>query len=95
MAKKTWIKVGSVLKSSKPRPDGGVQQPFVALGNAKDKYKPVTVELVVKDATGKIIATTENGTLSIQDPRKRPGITPEQAAKIPETLRQDLFLVVD
>lgn len=81
---KEWVKLGAIKKSDK-----GSQ--YIALG-IKGKYKPCTVEVTVKDSTGKVIATATNPNITIQNPRKRKGITEEDAAKIPEFLLAELSL---
>lgn len=90
MAKK-YTKVGTVMSK---KDNTGV---FVALGNdrAKNKKYQFFVELVVKDADGNQVATTRNGILSVQDPRKRPGITEEQLSKIPDNVKHELVLVTE
>jgi hypothetical protein len=82
---KEWIKLGAIKK-------GKTGNNYIAFGTPKSKFGPVNVELVVKDLTGKVLATIVNPNVNVQNPRKRPGITPEQAALIPEYLLADLSL---
>jgi hypothetical protein len=81
---KSWIKLGSIRK-------GKTGNSYIALGSPKDK-QPTTVELVVKDASGAVLATVVNPMLQVQNPRKRPGATEEQIAKVPEWLVADISL---
>lgn len=86
-----FTKVGAVLKKQ------GKNGVFVVLGNANAKNEDyrTEVEVIVRDAKGKTIATTKNGFLTVLDPRKRKGITEEQAEKISDRLVSELFLVED
>lgn len=81
----SWLKLAVIKKNDK-----GNQ--YLSFGNPESKYKPVNVELVVKDAGGAVLATVTNPKLTIQNPRKRPGITEEQLAKIPEYILADVSL---
>lgn len=83
-----WYNLGKVM--SKKAPKQGLQ---IALGG--DKYDKLTVTLTVTDEQGNILAQVDNPYLQVQDPRKRPGITEEQAAKIPAFIKQTLSLAVD
>lgn len=82
---KDWINLGAIKKGKK-----GNQ--YIALGSPKSKYKPVNVEVVVKDLDGKVLAQALNPTFNVQNPRKRVGATEEQLAKIPEYLLAELSL---
>jgi len=88
---KRFVKVGNVMK----RKDGtGV---FIALGNSKaknEKYR-YSVELTVRDFSGKVVGTTTDGLLSITDPRTRPGITEDQAANIPDSIKNEITLMIE
>lgn len=87
--KKKYTKVGAVLKSDKSK---GV---FIVLGNSNasnEKYR-TTVELTVKDASGKVVKSISNGLLTVLDPRKRPGIKEEELEKISDKLVNELFIV--
>ncbi len=91
MAKGTgkWTKVGVVMKKK------GKPGSYVLLGdekNPKEEYR-TTVEIRVKDHTGKVVAQTKNGFLQITDPRNRKGITEEQAEKIPSFIEAELYFV--
>ena len=89
--KSTFTKVGAVLKKQ------GKPGVFVVLGNAnakKEEYR-TEVEITVKDSKGKTIASSRNGFLTVLDPRKRKGITEEQAEKISDRLVSELFIVED
>lgn len=84
-----FTKVGSILsKNGKPGS-------FVVLGdeNNKNEQYRTTVEIRVKDSSGKVLAQTKNGFLTLLDPRNRPGISEEQSEKIPARLQAELFIV--
>lgn len=66
---------------------------YIGMGNPKGKKYAYSVELIIKDATGKVVHKVENPFVNIQDPRKRPGITEEQASKIPEFIKNELFVI--
>jgi len=85
MTKSKWLNLGSVRK-------GRSGNTYIQLGSPKDKYNPVTVELIVKDPAGNVLAKVENPALNTQNPRKRPGVTEEQLAKIPEFLLANVTL---
>ena len=61
-----YRKIGSVFK--------GKTGPFIALGDSKSKNEKYnfTVEIVVKDNQGKVIAEQKNGFINLNDPRKEP-----------------------
>ena len=95
MALKSF-KVGTVQK--KKSGDGVT----VALGqpNAKDAKWVTNVEIRVTDGTGKVLAHQKNGFLVVKDPRKRTNkdgtpLSEEQAAKIPDYIKNELFVMVD
>jgi hypothetical protein len=84
-----WVKVGAVVKKKNGK---GV---CVITGNANAsnaKYK-FDVQLTITDAEGNKVASVKNGLLTVSDPRKRPGITEEELAKIPASLVSELFFV--
>lgn len=85
MAKK-YTKIGAVLNMGKG--------PFVVLGNEKEKNEAYryNVEVRVTNLKGEKVAYSKNGTLSLFDPRKRKGITEEQAAKVPAVVQWELVL---
>lgn len=66
---------------------------YIGMGNPKGKKYAFSVELVIKNAAGEVVHKVENPMVMIQDPRKRPGITEEQAAKIPEFIVNELFVI--
>lgn len=68
----------------------------VALGNVSKNSKYATnIEIIVRDGEGNELARSTNGFLKVENPRTRPGITEEQAAKIPDWIKNELYLVVD
>lgn len=84
---KQYIKLGAVLEGDKG--------PFIVLGNSKatdPKYNS-TVALTVTDGDGNVLVEGNNGLISLFDPRKRPGITEEQANKIPAKVLYELVIV--
>lgn len=83
-----WIKLGTIRKGKKGNN-------YIALGTAKSKYEPVNVKVTVTDLSGKVLAEVTNPSLNAQNPRKRAGITEEQAAKIPEYILAELSLAPD
>lgn len=62
--------------------------------NKNDKFKTST-DIRVKDAEGNVVAGGTDSYLIVQDPRNRPGITPEQASRIPDFILGDLVLVTE
>lgn len=83
--KKKWYKLGTIKESEK-----GTR--YLALGSPKSTYEPVNVTVIVTDLSGKELARAVNPSLNIQNPRKRPGITEEQAAKIPAYVMAEVSL---
>lgn len=89
------FKVGNVqLKMDK----SGVT---VALGNpkAKNEQYRTTVEVIVKDNKGNVLAKTENGFLQVVDPRKATNkdgtpLSEDQLERIPAWVKNELYLVV-
>lgn len=86
--KAKWVKIGKVIKKKA----GGV---CIVVGepDAKNEQYKYNVEVTVKNASGKTVANFKNGFLTVLDPRKRSGITEEQASKIPASLVSELFFV--
>ncbi len=84
-ANKEWFNIGTIKT-------GKTGNSYLALGNPKSKYKPLNVELVIKDPTGKVLATVTNPNLNVQDPRKRPGITDEQRDSVPSFIKAEVSL---
>ena len=84
---KTWVNNVGVLRKT-------AKGPYLLLGNpkGKDEQYRTTVTLTVKDFKGNIITEEVNPLISLQDPRKRKGISEEQAASIPEELRYVLSI---
>lgn len=81
---------------------------YIGLGS-KNRTKPeynTTVEIIVKDSTGKVIHKQTDGFVNVEDPRKRAEellslgkITEEQAEKmrenasrIPDKVKHELYL---
>jgi len=85
--KKVYVKLGAVLQ--------GAKGPFIVLGNSKaDKPQyNSTVDIKVTDGDGKVLVEGSNGLISLFDPRTRPGITEEQAAKISPSVLFELVIV--
>jgi hypothetical protein len=91
MAENKWIKLGAV-KASKPKDGKSSGGMYIQLGTPKSKYEPVNVKLVITDLKGNVLREVENPNLTVQDPRKRNGITDEQKAKIPEYVKAEISL---
>lgn len=75
MAKK--IKVGSLIKSEKEVEINGqkVKKTFLSIGlgqKGKNADYNQTVEVIVRDSRGKIVAQQTDGFLDVVDPRKEP-----------------------
>jgi hypothetical protein len=82
---KEWFNIG-LIKVGKSGNN------YMALGTPKSKYKPVNIELVVKDLEGKVLTTVTNPTLNVSDPRKRGGLTEEQLGNIPTWVKAEISL---
>lgn len=82
---KEWFNIGQIKI-------GKNGNNYLALGSPTSKYKPVNVELVVKDINGKVLATVLNPNLNVSDPRKRPGATEEQIALVPAWVKAEVSL---
>lgn len=88
MGNKKFTKVGQVLRK---KDNSGNS---VKLGVfSKDPKFATSVDIRVRNAAGDVIAGGTDCYLLVQDPRQRPGITEEQASKIPEFVLDDLVLV--
>lgn len=104
MAKK--VKIGSLLLNEVEF--NGVKKKLLSVGlGSKNKNNPQydqTVEIIVRDNTGKIIAQQRDGFLEVVDPRKEPdellaaGLISEEIAekmkenvsKLPEKIKYQL-----
>ena len=84
-SKQKWFKLGLIKK-------GKSGNNYITLGNPKGKYEPLNVEVIVTDMSGKVLTKSTNPNLNVQNPRKRPGITVEQAERIPEYILAELSL---
>jgi hypothetical protein len=100
-----YIEIGNLIAKEK---EDGTTSVFLALGkkNRDSNYSKydLTVELVVKDATGKVVARQTDGFVSLNDPRKQAdellakGIINEQdaakmkerTAKLPPSIRYSM-----
>lgn len=67
----------------------------VKLGNysKNEKYK-TTTQIIVRNHEGKVLADVTDGFLQVVNPREREGLTEEQLARIPEYIRNELFVVI-
>lgn len=84
------FKVGVV--QSKKSGDGVT----IRLGNySKNEKYATTTEVIVRDHAGNILASVKEGYLQVVNPRQREGLTEEQAAKIPDYIKSELFVVVN
>jgi len=88
-----FTKVGVVRKSTKPGKENS--PPFITLGNAqaKDKKYRTHCEIRVVDDDGNQLAYVKDGILFVQDPRENPNMTEERAAKIPDWLLKEIYIV--
>lgn len=79
-------KVGVVLRGDKG--------PFLVMGDSKAKSKnyQFEVELTVRDGNGKEVLRVKNPLLNMFDPRKRPGIKEEDAARLSDKLRYEVMV---
>lgn len=86
--KKTYVNIGQTKE--------GQFGNYVQLGKENPKFPQYDykVQVRVTDSTGKVVGTFTNPNISLMDPRKRPGITEEQAEKIPSYVINDLVIVV-
>ena len=87
MGKSNWHKVGRILVKK----DESGQ--YIALGNPKDKYKPLNVKVILTDASGEVVFEAENPLVTMQDPRDNPNLKPGQAEKIPSFILAELFMI--
>jgi hypothetical protein len=94
MAKK-YTKLGIVRTSADA--EKAKKGAFITLGNptAKDKKYRYHTEVRVTDDDGNVLAYIKDGIISVQDPRKTPGITEERLEKIPAWLKHELVIVED
>lgn len=71
--KSKYVKLGAVLKSK----DG--EGSYIALGDnkAKDEKYRFSVELIVRDAAGNVVAKQTDGFVSVFDPRKNRDNVPD------------------
>ena len=86
--KKKYTKIGAVLKGQK-------DNTFIVLGNTKARSAKYNydVEVLVTNGEGTVLTEKKNGIISVFDPRKRPGITSEEAEKIPDSVLFELFII--
>lgn len=85
---KKYITLGKHLK--------GKFGDYLQLGDANPrnpKYK-YTVQMRVLDSDNNVVATLENPSINLRDPRSRKGISEEQAAKIPDFVLHELSATV-
>jgi hypothetical protein len=83
-------KIGTVW-SKKEDPD----KFFIKLGNTgKNEQYNLTVELVVKNHQGEVVAKQTDGFLQLLDPRKAPLANQEALSKVPN-LQFDVVLAQD
>lgn len=96
MTKNKKLRIGNLLVEKK-KSQAGREYTSVYLGLGNDRNKNpdynLSVELVVKDHTGKVVHTQKNGFVSLVDPRTQPDellaagiINEEQHNKMKERL---------
>lgn len=81
------VKAGSVWKKK----DGTGM--YIALGDSRNKNPDFnySVEVIVKNAKGEVVASQTDGFLTILDPRKSPKANLDALAKVPN-LRSEIFV---
>lgn len=87
-SKKQWLKVGTVLKQKlkegqAPGTEGTYVRVDLTYWDGVKKEQVTLPELTLKPGMN----------LAAFDPRTSPGMTPEKAAKIPDYVLRELFLV--
>jgi hypothetical protein len=85
---KGMVKIGGVWSKNKDANSFSIK-----LGqdqNTDPKYN-LTVELVVKNSAGEVVAHQTDGWLTLKDPRVSTFLTDEQKEKIPNTLQFDVL----
>lgn len=87
MSKTKFHKVGQLLMKKDKSGE------YMTLGRPNDKKYAYSVAIKIFNANGEEVYLGQNPMIMIQDPRKRPGITEEQAAKIPDFVVADLVIV--
>lgn len=81
-------KIGAVWASKKDPNKFSIK-----LGQESDNAKyNLSVEVIVKDGSGKVVAQQKDGFLTLKDPRQGTFLSDEQKAKIPATLQFDLLI---
>ena len=67
----------------------------VKLGNysKNEKYK-TTTQIIVRDSSGNVLADVTDSYLVVKDPRTRENITEEQVGRIPDYIKNELFVIV-
>ena len=103
------IKLGSLIKERKKNKNGTEYDAiYIGLGqkNPKSPQYNFSVELVVKDSKGNVVATQKDGFIELSDPRTKPDqlleigvISEEQAEKMkdsasrmPEKVKYELLI---
>jgi|ERR1035437_1609282 hypothetical protein len=93
---KGMVKIGGVwLKNENKKKKATDPDSFsIKLGqdqNTDPKYN-LSVELVVKNSAGEVVAHQTDGWVTLKDPRFSDFLTDEQKAKIPKTLQFDVLV---
>lgn len=67
----------------------------IKLGNySKNSKFATTTQIIIRDSEGKVLADVSDSYLVVRDPRKREGLTEEAAARIPDYIKSELFVIV-
>jgi hypothetical protein len=86
--KRSYVRIGKVIKKK----DG--KGFTIKLGDPDGRYKPFKLKVMVEYPDGSTFEMA-NPWVQIQDPRSNPNLTPEQVAKIPEFIINDLIMIVE
>lgn len=82
------VKIGGVWSKNKDANSFSIK--LGQDGNKDPKYD-LTVELVVKNSLGEVVAHQTDGWLTLKDPRTSTFLSDEQKEKIPNTLQFDVL----
>ena len=81
-------KIGNVWSSKKDPNKFSIK-----LGQESDNAKyNFSVEVIVKDGNGNVVAQQKDGFLTLKDPRQGDFLSEEKKAKVPATLQFDILI---
>lgn len=88
--KRKSVKVGAVLRNEDDKP------PYIKLGSKSNKAEyNYSVQITVRDGTGKVVADQTDGFLSLFDPRKGTFLTDEQKDRLSPKLKSEIVLYME